>query len=142
MDLLPTVARALAAGSPQKRLANRVFRNACIEERRFCIPDFRDDRVPTLYGAGRPGARRRMEVFQREAPRLAAAACERALKSAGASPSEITHLVVVTSTGAFLPGPDTELVARLSLRSDVERTLVSFMGCNGAFPGLRIAKRA
>src|SRR5262249_31289951 len=48
----------------------------------------------------------------------------------------------VTCTGTFLPGPDAELVARLALRSDVERTLVGFMGCSGAFHGLRVARRA
>ena len=142
MDLLPALAPALEAGSARERLARRLFLNACIEERRFCIPDFREGATPALYGAARPGARRRMQVYQREAPRLAASACERALKSARVAADEITHLVVVTCTGTFTPGPDAELVARLDLRSDVERTLVGFMGCSGAFHGLRVARRA
>src|SRR5215510_3375118 len=82
MDLLPALAPALEAGSARERLAHRLFRNASIEERRFCIPDFLPGAAPALYASARPGARRRMEVYQREAPRLAAAACERALKSA------------------------------------------------------------
>ena len=142
MDLLSSLSRAPEAGSARERLAHRIFRNACIDERRFCIPDFRAGAVPALYGASPPGARRRMEVYQREAPLLAASACERALKSARLSADEITHLVVVTCTGIFLPGPDVELVRRLGLRADVERTLVTFMGCSGAFHGLRVARRA
>ncbi len=142
MDLLPALAPALEAGSARERLAHRLFRNACIEERRFCIPDFRDGMAPTLYGSAHPGAKRRMEVYQREAPRLAASACERALKSARVATDEITHLVVVSCTGTFTPGPDVELVARLALRPEVERTLVGFMGCSGAFHGLRVARRA
>jgi predicted naringenin-chalcone synthase len=142
MDLLPALAPTLEAGSARERLAHRLFRNASIEERRFCIPDFRAGEAPTLYGTARPGAKRRMEVYQREAPRLAASACERALKSADVAADEITHLVVVTCTGTFTPGPDAELVARLALRPDVERTLVGFMGCSGAFHGLRVAWRA
>jgi len=83
-----------------------------------------------------------MEVYRREAPRLAASACERALKSARVGADEITHLVVVTCTGIFTPGPDVELIERLALRSDVERTMVGFMGCSGAFHGVRVARRA
>jgi predicted naringenin-chalcone synthase len=141
-DLLAALVPAPAAGSARERIAQRLFRNACIEERRFCIPDFRAGAAPILYGVASPGARRRMEVYQREAPRLAASACERALKSARVAADEVTHLVVVTCTGAFAPGPDVELVSRLALRPEVERTLVAFMGCSGAFHGLRVARRA
>jgi predicted naringenin-chalcone synthase len=83
-----------------------------------------------------------MELYRREAPRLAASACERALKRARVGADEITHLVVVTCTGIFSPGPDVELAMRLSLRHDVERTVVGFMGCSGAFHGMRVARRA
>jgi predicted naringenin-chalcone synthase len=142
MELLPALVPALEPGSPRERLARRLFQNACIEERRFCIPDFRDPESAVLYDGRAPGLRRRMEAYRREAPRLAASACERALKSARVAPEEITHLVVVTCTGIFTPGPDVELVSRLALRSEVERTLVAFMGCSGAFHGLRVARRA
>lgn len=141
-ELLQALSPALEAGSVRDRLARRLFRNAWIDERRFCIPDFRVGAVPVLYGSADPGVKRRMEVYQCEAPGLAASACERALKSARVSPDEITHLVVVTCTGTFVPGPDVELVSRLALRRDVERTLVTFMGCSGAFHGLRVARRA
>jgi predicted naringenin-chalcone synthase len=83
-----------------------------------------------------------MNVYQREAPRLAASACERALKSARVPADQITHLVVVTCTGIFTPGPDVELAVHLSLRPEVERTIVAFMGCSGAFHGIRVARRA
>src|SRR5262245_32835389 len=142
MELLPALAPALEAGSARERLAQRLFRNTCIEERRFCIPDFLRGAAPTLYATTRPGPRLRMQAYQREAPGLAAAACERALKSARVAADDVTHVVVVTCTGTFTPGPDAELIARLRLRSDVERTLVGFMGCSGAFHGLRVARRS
>jgi predicted naringenin-chalcone synthase len=83
-----------------------------------------------------------MGVYQREAPRLAASACERALKNGRVAAEQITHLVVVTCTGTFTPGPDVELAVRLGLRPEVERTIVAFMGCSGAFHGMRVARRA
>ena len=142
MDLVSALAPTLEPGSKRERLARRLFRNTCIEQRRFCIPDFRAGETPSLYLGSKPGLQRRMQVYQREAPRLAASACERAMKSARVAADEITHLVVVTCTGIFTPGPDVELVARLALRPDVERTIVGFMGCSGAFHGLRVARRA
>lgn len=142
MDLLSTIEPPLERGSPRERLAHRLFRHSCIDERRSCIPDFADRRAAVLYGSSRPTLEQRMAVYRREAPALAAAACERALKQARVAPQEISHLVVVSSTGVSIPGPDVELAARLSLRADVERTLVAFMGCSGAFHGLRTARHA
>jgi predicted naringenin-chalcone synthase len=140
--LVRALAPALEPGSARERLARRIFRHSCIDERRFCIPDFLGSGARELYAGGPPGLERRMRVYQREAPALAASACERALKRARVTADEITHLVVVTCTGIFNPGPDVELALRLRLRAEVERTLVGFMGCSGAFHGLRVARRA
>jgi len=141
-DLLDALAPALERGSTRERLATRLFLDAAIEERRFCIPDFSHPERAVLYDGTALTHRRRMQVYQREAPRLAAAACERALKSARIAPDRVTHLVVVTCTGIFTPGPDVELASRLCLRPEVERTLVGFMGCSGCFHGLRVGRRA
>jgi alkylresorcinol/alkylpyrone synthase len=142
MDLLHALVPPLEPGSARERLARRIFRNACIDERRFCIPDFRSGEAAELYDSAPRGLERRMRVYQREAPALAASACERALKGARVEANEITHLVVATCTGIFTPGPDVELAMRLHLRPEVERTIVGFMGCSGAFHGLRVARRA
>jgi predicted naringenin-chalcone synthase len=141
-DLLRALVPELEPGSARERLAERIFGRSCIDERRFCIPDFRDGARKMLYDTPHPGLSRRMIVYRREAPPMAASACERALKRARVSADEITHLVVVTCTGIFTPGPDVELVERLSLRPGVERTIVGFMGCSGAFHGMRVARRA
>lgn len=141
-DLLGALDPPLERGSARERLARRIFSRSCIDERRFCVPDFVAGARRTLYEGERPGLGRRMDAYRREAPRLAASACERALKSARVAAEEVTHLVVVSCTGVFSPGPDVDLCARLSLRPEVERTLVAFMGCSGAFHGIRVARRA
>ena len=141
-ELLRALAPSRAPGSARERLARRLFLDAAIEERRFCIPDFAHPEHAVLYDGTPPTPSRRMSVYRSEAPRLAAEACERALKSACVAPGEVTHLVVVTCTGIFTPGPDVELVSRLGLRPEVERTLVAFMGCSGAFHALRVGRRA
>ena len=86
-----------------------------------------------------PSTEARMRRFEAEAPEMAARAARDALADAGLEPSQITHLVTVSCTGFFAPGPDTAMVRLLELSPTVERTHVGFMGCHGALNGLRVA---
>ncbi len=52
---------------------------------------------------------------------------------------QITHLVWVSCTGFYAPGPDIELVASLGLGGTTQRLAINFMGCYGAFNGLKAA---
>ena len=71
---------------------------------------------------------------------LAVSAAEGALAAAGRRPDEVTHVVFVSCTGFFTPGPDILLVRNLGLPPTTKRTLVGFMGCYAAFNGLRVAE--
>jgi alpha-pyrone synthase len=51
----------------------------------------------------------------------------------------ITHLITVSCTGMYAPGLDIELIQALALNYSVQRTAVNFMGCYGAFNGLKVA---
>ena len=51
----------------------------------------------------------------------------------------ITHVIAVSCTGFFAPGLDVELVKRLNLPPDTQRTFIGFMGCYAAFNALRVA---
>ena len=86
-----------------------------------------------------PTTSERMTRFEAHAPTLAAEAAEKALAHAGVQGAQITHLVTVSCTGFFAPGPDMALVDLLGLSPTVERTHVGFMGCHGALNGLRVA---
>ncbi len=86
-----------------------------------------------------PTTQARMERFETDSPGLARDASAEALSKAGVEANEITHLVTVSCTGFFAPGPDTVLIDLLGLRSTVERTHVGFMGCHGSLNGLRVA---
>jgi len=86
-----------------------------------------------------PSTAARMDCYAAEAPPLAIESSRRALEDAGASPSEITHLVTVSCTGFTAPGVEFELIRKLGLSPSVARTNVGFMGCHGALNGLRVA---
>jgi predicted naringenin-chalcone synthase len=52
---------------------------------------------------------------------------------------KVTHLITVTCTGLYAPGFDTEIMEQLNLPNDIFRTSINFMGCNAAFPAMKIA---
>ena len=86
-----------------------------------------------------PGTAARMELYEKWSIEMAEEAARKALEDGGVAPEEVTHLVVTTCTGLYAPGPDILLVHRLGLRRDTRRTVIGFMGCYGAFNGLRMA---
>ena len=58
----------------------------------------------------------------------------------GFTPADLTHLITVSCTGFFQPGPDFAILEALGLHANVERYHLGFMGCYAAFPALRMAK--
>ena len=87
---------------------------------------------------GFPSTGPRMKVYEREAPLLAIEAVGKLLKDR--SPSEITHLIVVTCTGFAAPGVDQRLIQHFGLSPSVERVSVGFMGCAAALNALKVAR--
>jgi predicted naringenin-chalcone synthase len=81
-----------------------------------------------------------MAVYMAEALPMARKAAGQALEESGLSPAAITHLVTVTCTGFAAPGFDIGLIKALELAPTVARTQIGFMGCHGAFNGLRVAR--
>ena len=123
------------------RRIDRVFRHAGIDRRHSVLPDFERGAGPFLDGVSyaAPATSVRNAIYDREARHLAVSAAQRALEE-GFDRSRITHVVTVSCTGFVAPGPDVHLVRDLGLAPSVQRTHVGFMGCYGAFPGLRLAQ--
>lgn len=92
-----------------------------------------------LYVTGSfPNTTRRMEAFERFAPRLAACA----LDKLALNPNErkqVTHVMVTSCTGLYAPGLDYDIVNHLGLNPSVERTMIGFMGCYAAINALKSA---
>ncbi|MES2516967.1 MAG: type III polyketide synthase [Bacteroidota bacterium] len=51
----------------------------------------------------------------------------------------ITHIITVSCTGMYAPGLDIEIISALGLDTTIQRTAINFMGCYGAFNGLKVA---
>lgn len=98
----------------------------------FPVPARPEDMGPTM--------RPRMAKYEVEAGPLATRAARRALDESTVDAAAITHVVTVSCSGFYAPSTDVYLIKSLGLRPTVERTHVGFMGCHGAFNGLRVAK--
>ena len=86
-----------------------------------------------------PTTAERMRLYADEAPLLACRAAGAALYSAQLRGKDVTHLITVSCTGFSAPGVDVAVIRKLGLPPTVERTHIGYMGCHGAFNGLRVA---
>ncbi|NJN49660.1 MAG: type III polyketide synthase, partial [Alkalinema sp. RL_2_19] len=125
--------------------AAKIYANSGIDCRYSCIPDYgAEPQNFSFYPQNwqlspAPTTADRNQLYHIYAAKIAESAADRAIGQANLSPAAITHLIVVSCTGFTAPGIDVHLIQRLGLRSDVDRTLIGFMGCYAAFNGLKTA---
>jgi len=152
--LIQSEARDVFAAQPGlsrlgSRLVNTCFDSAAIDTRYTAVgelttgsraenPQFFDPATGLLLS---PSTKVRNDIFATEATKLFIEAAEKAVDACpGLDRSEVTHLVTVSCTGFFNPGPDYKIVRALGLNPAVQRYHLGFMGCYAAFPALRAAK--
>jgi alpha-pyrone synthase len=138
-------ADSMLAEGTIRNLFRRMARMSAIEHRYSFIEPIATERGEwrdgeDLYVRGRfPGTARRMEAFERFAPKLMRCAVGR-LGLSEEERSGITHVIVTSCTGLYAPGLDIEVVHHLGLDSSVERTMIGFMGCYAAINALKAAR--
>lgn len=87
-----------------------------------------------------PGTQKRLKFYEREAISIAIKAVQHCLDGFDADIlQQVTHLITVSCTGMYAPGIDIELVEKLQLNRDTERTCINFMGCYGAINALKVS---
>ncbi|TVP48701.1 MAG: type III polyketide synthase [Gemmatimonadales bacterium] len=143
------------AGRPAtRRVIRNIYRNSGIEKRHSVIDDwgqaaaadpgteppeplfFAPDhtRLPT------PGTGARNAVYAREAPILFERVARELVETTpGFTAADVTHVITISCTGFFAPGPDFHVVRALGLPGTTQRYHIGFMGCYAAFQGLRMA---
>ena len=97
--------------------------------------------IPESAGMLNRTSAERNEMFAAGAPELAIRACAEAVHKSGFGLKEVTHLITVSCTGFYNPGPDLAIIESLGLSSCIQRYQIGFMGCNAALPALRMAEQ-
>ena len=129
------------------RRLHAAFDASGIETRHTVITEFQDRpeaHEPVHHDARTgevlvPSTGARNAAYTLEAPPLFLAAAKQALGASDLTADDVTHVVTVSCTGFFAPGPDYLLVRQLGLALTTQRFHLGFMGCYGAFPALRLA---
>ena len=159
-DVADLFARQPAMTRLGARLVRSAFAGAGVATRHTVLPELAAATVPGAAGSavppagaapwfvdpatghlGSPGTRARNDVYTAEAGKLFADSARAALADVAGdvTAADVSHVITVSCTGFFAPGPDVRVVKDVGLRPDVKRTHLGFMGCNAAFPALQSA---
>jgi predicted naringenin-chalcone synthase len=129
-----------------ERLVHRIYSQSGIEKRYSVVKDFVLGAPeglfyqPETHTLKSPSTKVRNDIYTREAKQLYACVAEKVLRQSSFEAKDITHVVTVSCTGFFAPGPDYYVVKSLGLPASTHRYHVGFMGCFAAFPALKMAQ--
>ncbi len=151
MQIADFMADAMQLDNYNRRRLTALYRQTRIAQRHSVLPDYGLQPGDFTFYPNTPGLEpfptvgQRMELYRREAVPLALNAVKACFTDRNAGPTadfdpqQVTHLITVSCTGLYAPGPDIELVEALGLPTTTQRLAINFMGCYGAFNGLKTA---
>ncbi len=135
-----------AKSERERRLVRAVYRNSGIDRRHSVVRDFDGEGEGAFFRRAPdgtlspPGTAARNDIFAAESRAMSVSLARKVLRNCpGIDPAEVTHVVTVSCTGFYNPGPDYHIVRELGLSDATQRYHLGFMGCYAAFPALRMA---
>ena len=144
-DIAEYIAEGFSLKPARKKLLKTIYQGSGIETRYSVINDIcklpgEFEFFPNNPTEKFPSTGHRMRLYKAQALPLALAAIEDCLRNLQSfDKKNITHLITISCTGMYAPGIDIEIVQTLGLNPATKRASINFMGCYGAFNGLKIA---
>ncbi len=146
-DIAAMLQKNIVRGDRRKeKIIHQLFARSGIEQRHSVVADLLPDSPSGIFFDRETGALlcpstgERNALYTESARGMFTDIAREILAKSGFAPSELTHLITVSCTGFFQPGPDFAILEALGLHAGVERYHLGFMGCYAAFPALRMAK--
>ena len=127
-------------------IIHRMYTQSGIQKRHTVLEDAYSESESTFvnraFGSNKsPGTAERNNLYKKEATKLFLnVGAELLAKNPTFKKEDITHVITISCTGFYAPGPDFEVVRGLGLNPTTERFHIGFMGCYAAFQGLKMAK--
>lgn len=144
-----TTAEILSTGlrlkPSERRFLKSVYKSSGIEFRHSVLSDYCQKPGEFIFFPNNadtpfPSTSKRMQAYKEHALPLAIMAINNCLnQNVMLDTSIITHLITISCTGMYAPGIDIEIIKTLHLNSHTQRTAINFMGCYGAFNGIKLA---
>lgn len=126
----------------EQRIIHHLYARSGIKSRYSVINDFKKGASHSLFFNGQgatPGTANRNDTYIKEGRKLFVEIASNLLKNSEFNKEEITHLITVSCTGFYAPGPDFDIIRALSLNPSIERYHLGFMGCYATIPALKMA---
>ncbi len=130
------IANVLGFENEDRRRLQVLYRASGIEQRYTVLNPDRHAPDSIFAKEAVPSTALRLKLFEENALQLCLKAI---LQIPDFEPKNVTHLILVSCTGMYAPGPDIALIHALGLSSNVERFSIQFMGCYAAFNALKLA---
>lgn len=128
------------------RILHRIYTHSGIHKRHCVIRELAEDSAGGIFFDKEndrllsPSTGKRNELYTTEAKKLFADTARKVVDNSDFATRDITHVITVSCTGFFAPGPDYHIVRSLDLNPSVQRYHIGFMGCYAAFPAMRLAR--
>lgn len=147
-DYACEVMKTWTPNEKSKRYLTQVYAGSKIDKRHSVVKDFGEGGSDSLSlyrsneSSEEPSTGERNKIYTTESRSLIKEIALRTMENCpGVSAGDITHLITVSCTGFFNPGPDLAVVEALDLSPSVQRFHLGFMGCYAAFPALKMASQ-
>jgi predicted naringenin-chalcone synthase len=127
-----------------QRLLHHIYGRSGIENRHSVVDDFKALANHELYFNGEgavPGTKSRNDTYIKKGRALFVDVARKLMNESDLETSDITHLITVSCTGFYAPGPDYDIINALGLKSTIERYHLGFMGCYAVIPALKLANQ-
>jgi predicted naringenin-chalcone synthase len=124
------------------RLIHYLYSRSGIKTRYSVVNDFKKKSSHSLFFNGQgatPGTKSRNETYIREGRKLFVETARKLVSGSPFAAEDITHLITVSCTGFYAPGPDYDIIKSLGLNRAIERYHLGFMGCYASIPALKLA---
>lgn len=127
-------------------ILHRVYTQSGIDRRYSVLPDFEQGANEGMLFLKdgefnlTPSTGERNRVYTDQAKTLFSTVARKVIAESGLAANQITHVITVSCTGFFAPGPDYSVVMDLGLPLSTPRFHLGFMGCYAFFPALRMAR--
>ncbi len=127
-------------------IIHRIYSQSGIEKRHSVLNEVFSDSELTFFNRAlssdhSPGTGERNDLYKKESSKLFVEIGTRLMaQNPGFRKEDISHVITVSCTGFFAPGPDFEVVRALGLPPSTQRFHIGFMGCYAAFQGMKMAQ--
>lgn len=135
--------KRLIADEKVNRYIDAIYEDSGIERRHSVVVDDQDGLTSKFYLCNgvlrKPSTKERNDLFAESCSPLVIKVAEKAIRNSGFLAKDFTHVITVSCTGFYNPGPDLAIIENLRLPSFVQRYHLGFMGCYASVPALRMA---